>query len=84
MIPDVVARTPAYIDRTLPGSPAAAAGLRPNDLVVFIGDRVVPSCRVLLEEIGRLEPGDPVVLVVRRGDQLETVTLTTPRDDDGE
>jgi serine protease Do len=80
MVPDVVARTPAYIDRVIPGSAAADAGLRTNDLVVFVGDRVIPSCRVLLEELGRLEPGDPLTLVVRRDDQLVTVTLTTPRE----
>ncbi len=81
MVPDVVARTPAYIDRVIPGSAAADAGLRTNDLVVFVGDRVIPSCRVLLEELGRLEPGDPLTMVVRRDDQLVTVTLTTPREE---
>ncbi len=79
MVPDVVSRTPAYVDRVVPGSAAAAAGLRTDDLVVFVGERLVPSCRVLLEEFGRLEPGDPLTLVVRRGDKLESVQLTTPR-----
>jgi serine protease Do len=79
MVPDVVSRTPAYVDRVLPGSLAAQAGLQTDDLIVFIGDQVVPSCRVLLEEFGRLESGDPVVLVVRRGDQLQTVEMLTPR-----
>ncbi|OYW24633.1 MAG: serine protease [Planctomycetales bacterium 12-60-4] len=79
MVPDVVSRTPAYVDRVVPGSAAEAAGLKTEDLVVFVGERIVPSCRVLLEEFGRLEPGDPLTLVVRRGDKLETVQLTTPR-----
>lgn len=79
MVPDVVSRTPAYVDRVVPGSAAEAAGLKTDDLVVFVGERLVPSCRVLLEEFGRLEPGDPLTLVVRRGDRLESVQLTTPR-----
>lgn len=79
MVPDVVPRTPAYIDRVIRDSPAESAGLKTDDLVVFVGNRVIPSCKVLLDEIGRLETGDPLVLVVRRGDRLETVELATPR-----
>ncbi|MBI1349030.1 PDZ domain-containing protein [bacterium] len=79
LIPNVVARTPAYIDRVVPGTQAAQAGLKVDDLVVFVDDRLVPSCASLLDELGQLEPGDPVTLVVRRGDKLETVQLTAPR-----
>jgi len=80
MIPNVVARTPAYIDRVIPGTQAAEAGLQVDDLVVFVGDRLIPSCAALLEELGSLEPGDPLQVVVRRGDKLETIQLTAPRD----
>ena len=74
-IPDVVARTPAYIDRILPGSLAEGAGLQSNDLILFIGDNLVQSCQTLKEELGRLESGDQLKIVVRRDDQLITVTL---------
>lgn len=83
MVPDVVSRTPAYVDRVLPGTQAAESGLQTDDLIVFVGDRVVPSCRVLLEELGQLEAGDLLVLVVRRGDKLVTVELTVPRKGEG-
>ena len=79
MVPDVVARTPAYVDRVLPGSVAQTVGLKTDDLVVLINNRVVTSCRILLEELGHLEPGDTFSLVVRRGDNLETVQLVAPR-----
>jgi serine protease Do len=79
MIPDVVARTPAFIDRIVPDSPAMQAGLRPNDLVLFVGDELIQSIRALKEELGRLEPGGNLRLVVRRGDQLVTVELPIPR-----
>ncbi|WP_010585568.1 S1C family serine protease [Schlesneria paludicola] len=78
-IPDVVARTPAYIDRVLPGSLAEAAGLKPNDLILFVGDLLVPSCRILQDELGRLESGDQLKLVVRRDDKLVTFTLAVPK-----
>lgn len=79
MVPNVVSRTPAYVDRVIPGSAAEQAGLQTDDLVVFLNDQVVSSSRVLLEAIGRLEPGDPLTIVVRRGDKLETFQMTAPR-----
>ncbi len=80
LVPDVVQRTPAYIDAVLRGSPAESVGLLPDDLVVFANDRLVPSCKKLDAELGRLEPTDDLRLVVRRGGALVTVTLTAPRE----
>lgn len=81
-IPDVLPRTPAYIDRVLPGSQAQKAGLMPNDLILFSGDTLIQSCRVLKEDLGRREANDPIKLVVRRGDVLITVELVAPRKSD--
>jgi serine protease Do len=78
-IPDVVARTPAYIDRVLPGSLAEAAGLQTNDLILFVGENLVQSCQMLREELGRVESGDQVKIVVRRDDKLVTVRITAPK-----
>lgn len=78
-IPDVVARTPAYIDRVLPGSLAEAAGLQANDLILFVGEDLVQSCQALKEALGRLESGDRLKIVVRRDDKLVTVGLTVPK-----
>jgi serine protease Do len=81
MIPDVVARTPAFIDRILPESAAMESGLRANDLVLFVGDELIHSVRALRDELGRLEPGGNLRLVVRRGDQLINVALPIPHKD---
>jgi len=78
-IPDVLNRTPAYIDRVLPGSQAEKVGLLPNDLILFVGENLVHSCKLLKEDLGRLEANDVVKLVVRRGDKLVSVEMTTPR-----
>jgi serine protease Do len=79
LLPDVVYRTPAFIDRVLPNSPAAQAGLKRNDLVLFLNDQLIQSVRMLKQEFGRLESGGTLRLVVRRGDQLVTVELPVPR-----
>jgi serine protease Do len=79
LIPDVVSRTPAYIDRVVSGSAAAQAGLQTDDLVLFVDDHLVPSCRALRDELARREPGRPLKLVVRREDKLITVELPLPK-----
>ena len=77
MVPDVVERTPPYIDAVLPDSIAAQRDFRPGDLIVFLNDRLIPSCRTLRAELGRLEPGDTLGLVLRRGNQLITAEKIT-------
>lgn len=79
MVPDVVARTPAYIDAVQPDSPAAAVGLQPDDLIVFANDRLIQSVRALERDLGGLQVGDDLVIVVRRGGALVTVTLAVPQ-----
>lgn len=81
-IPDVLNRTPAYIDRILPGSQAEKVGLLPNDLILFAGDNLVQSCKLLREDLGRLEANDVLKLVVRRGDTLISVEVVAPRKGD--
>jgi serine protease Do len=75
MVPDVLVRTPAYVDRVIPDSPAARAGIQPNDLILFVDDELVHSCRSLNEALGRQESGDLVKLVLRRGNSLIPVSL---------
>lgn len=79
LVPDVVERTPAFIDSIQPDSLAAKAGLRADDLVLFVNDELVPSCRALQEALGVLESGELLRLVVRRGNELVTVEITVPR-----
>ncbi|MEX2287106.1 MAG: trypsin-like peptidase domain-containing protein [Planctomycetaceae bacterium] len=79
MVPDVISRTPAYIDALVPGSAAAEAGLQPDDLVLFVNDELIQSTRMLATELGRLEADDTLKLIVRRGDKLVSVELTVPK-----
>jgi serine protease Do len=75
LVPDVVERTPAFIEEVLPGSPAAKAGLKPDDLIVYIdGDKVVSvkAFRAILE---RTRPGTSLKVEVRRGEKLLTVEM---------
>ena len=75
LVPDVLERTPPYIDVVRAGSPAAAAGLKPDDLIVYLGDSVVHSCKGFGEELARIERDSPLKLVVMRGQELVEVVI---------
>lgn len=47
--------------------PAAAAGVRPGDVIIQFGDRRVGTVADLLGALQSAEPSRPVLLVVRRG-----------------
>ena len=74
-VPDVLERTPPYIEDVTPGSPAGAAGLRPDDLVSFIDGEPIYSIKAFDEYIKKTRPGMTLRFEVRRGDNLETVEL---------
>lgn len=78
MVPDVLERTPPFIDAIRSGSPAAAAGLRPDDLVLFVNDRLVQSCKALGNELSFIDRIDTVKLTIIRDQELVEVRLTAP------
>ncbi len=75
LVPDVVTRTPPYIDRIVPNSPASSGGLRPDDLVVMIDSQIASSCHQATQLTERLERDAAVHLGVLRGEQFIEVTL---------
>lgn len=79
MVPDVLVRTPAYVDSVIPESVADQIGLRSNDLVMFVNDQLIQSVSELQDELGRQQAGDTLRVVVRRRDQLETFEILMPR-----
>jgi S1-C subfamily serine protease len=76
LVPDVVSRTPPYIDRVLPNSPAASAGLRTDDLLVMIDTQPATSCREANRLAERLEHDATVRLAVLRDEQFLEFTLS--------
>jgi S1-C subfamily serine protease len=61
---------PAYIERVADGSPAAKAGLKPDDLVFRVDGRVVRSCRAFEDALRGRTPGERLKLLVKRQEQV--------------
>jgi serine protease Do len=78
MVPDVLVKTPPFIDAIRRESIAEKAGLRPDDLVLFVGDRIIPSCEALRNELSFIDRIDEVRLVIQRGDELLDLVLSAP------
>ncbi len=76
LVPDVVPRTPPYVDAVLANSAASKAGLRPDDLIVFLDDALVPSCRAIHDELQYRDRFEVVRLTVLRDRQLLEVELS--------
>jgi serine protease Do len=67
----------------LPSGPAAAAGLRPGDVVVALDGKPMENARQLDVNLYRRVPGDTVTLAVRRASQsLEVPVKVAERPED--
>lgn len=75
-VPNVVERTPPYVEDVIPDSPAAKAGLKPDDLIVYLDGEPVNSIAAWKDLIDRIRPGTIIKLEVRRGDKLVSLELT--------
>jgi serine protease Do len=75
LVPDVLERTPPYVDVVRQDSPAARAGVRPDDLIVFVGENLVHSCQGFRDELAHIERGNPLRLVLMRGQELVEAEL---------
>jgi len=60
----------------VPGSPAKAAGLRADDVIVRWNDKPVANVRSLSARLGESQPGDEIVVQVQREGKLTQVTVT--------
>ncbi len=79
LVPDVLERTPPYVDRVRAGSVAETAGIKPDDLVVFVGESLVQSCKSLREELARIERDAGLKIVLMRGQELIEIEIPGPK-----
>ena len=70
LVPDILQRTPPYVDAVRPGSAAEKAGLRADDLIVLVGDRLVQSCKAVADELSYMPAGSSLHITVIRGREM--------------
>jgi S1-C subfamily serine protease len=75
LVPDVVERTPPYVEDSDPGSPAEKAGFKPDDLIVYVDGEKIVSIKDFKNIIDKGQPGSVFKLEVRRGDKLTSIDL---------
>lgn len=75
LVPDLLDRTPPFIESVVVGSPAERASLAPDDLVIAVNGRSVPSRDAVQRALGMLADGDPVRLAVVRSGRVVEVDL---------
>ena len=66
----------AYVERVRPGSPAAAAGIRADDLIVGIDMQSITDADSYHKLIASLLPGQVVRFTVKRAQQVLTLPVT--------
>ena len=72
LVPDLLDKTPPFVESIRDGSSAAGAGLRADDLLVAVNGRSVASRAAVQQTLAGLADGDPVrVTVIRDGGIVE-------------
>ncbi|MGE3809263.1 MAG: trypsin-like peptidase domain-containing protein [Gemmataceae bacterium] len=67
------------ISQVVPGSAAAKAGLKVDDLILSCAKKEVDKPESLVDMIGKLKPGDKIELRIKRGEKEIDVTATLGR-----
>ena len=75
LVPDLLPKTPPFVDRIRNKSSAAKMGLKADDLILFINDRMADSCKTLKNELSLIDQIDSVHLVIQRGQELLELEL---------
>jgi len=65
----------ARIDGVTPSGPAEKAGLKPDDLIVYVDGEKIVSIKEFKNIIDKGQPGSVFKLEVRRGDKLTSIDL---------
>ncbi|QDU93140.1 S1C family serine protease [Lignipirellula cremea] len=76
LVPDVLAKTPPFIDQIRRGSAAEKSGLKTDDLILFCDDDIMSSCEVFRVQLLQIDRDDSIRLTVQRGQELIEVELS--------
>ncbi|QDV64108.1 S1C family serine protease [Crateriforma conspicua] len=75
LVPDVLEKTPAFVDEVIAKSPGAKSELRPDDLLLMINGRRIDGQASLKDQLRRIDRRDKVQLTIQRGTRIIPVTI---------
>ncbi len=70
LIPDVLAKTPAFVDQIRKGSIADRSGIQTNDLILLTNEQRIDSRKSFERVLSTLNRADSFELLVQRGQEL--------------
>ena len=75
LVPDVVAKTPPFVETTRMGSSAHQSGILPDDLIVEINGTLTPSINSVKQQLLRIDRDTEFEVTVQRAGQFLTFKL---------
>ncbi len=75
MIPEVLEKTPAFVDTIAADSLAAKADVRPDDLIIMVGSVRVDSQASLRDALSRIDRRDPITFTVQRQSRIVSIRI---------
>lgn len=75
MVPDVLAKTPPFVDSITRKSVAEQKGIQPDDLILYLNNRRIDSLNTLVNEIALIDKIDDITVVIQRDNNLIDITL---------
>ena len=76
LVPNLIKNTPPFVELVRRGAPADVAGLRPDDLIVYVETQLIKSYRELQGTLQKLDRTDAIVVTVSRQGELVPVSIT--------
>ncbi len=75
LVPDVVFKTPPFVDRTISGLPAERQGIQRDDLIIEINGNLTPSIKEVKRQLSQIDRDEDLELLVQRNGEFVTVKL---------
>jgi serine protease Do len=75
LVHNVLEFTPPYVEQVDPGSPAAKAGLKADDLIVYMDGLPINNIQGYEEQLEKYRPGEEIRLEIQRSKKLITATI---------
>ncbi len=79
LVPNVVSKTPPFIDQVVEGTAFDRAGIRPDDLIVEIGGKMTPSCNDVLRLLSLIDRDATMSVTYQRGRRFYSIDIQLNR-----